>query len=132
VPGLALTLIVRERRFVSDAAYLAYVRKRNSDLFRKPLYRAIMWVTSPRSLIAGAPRRWEQFHRGTSLEVTKDGRDFVDLVLHFPPRLFNELHARMFGAAFEAAFEAAGALDCVTEDVKPGQTEAAFRVRWRS
>jgi hypothetical protein len=131
VQFMCVTLWARESRFSSDEAFLSWVRRLNAELFATPLYRMIMWVASPRLLLAGAARRWQQFHRGTRLTVPVQGPGFAEMVIGFPPGLFNELHIRIFGVAFEAGIEAAGGKHCATAAYHLGNGEARVRVEWQ-
>jgi hypothetical protein len=127
---LALALLVRERHFASDETFLAYVKALNAQLFRGPIYRALMFVATTRALTAGASMRWKQFHEGTMLTAEHGSGSFVDFTFKYQPNLFEPLHVKLFLAAIEAALEASGAIRTETVGVEVAQTEARGRIVW--
>lgn len=90
-----------------EQAYLSSSLSRNLELFRRPLFRGLMFVLSPTLVLMGAARRWGAFHRGSTLEVQRWERETagngVRLRLTHAPGLFLPLHHRGFGEAFRAA-----------------------------
>ncbi len=127
---LALALLVRERHFNNDDTFLAMVKSLNAQLFRGPIYRALMFVASTRALVAGAGMRWKQFHEGTQLVATHGDGAFCDFSFKFQPNLFEPLHVKLFLAAIEAALEATGAIRTETVGVEVAPTEARGRIIW--
>jgi hypothetical protein len=128
---LAIALLIRQRFFTSDAAFLHWVRELNAELFRSALYRVMMFVASTRMMTTGATRRWRQFHLGTDLEVTHGDGPSADLAFRFPSHLFLPLHVSLFSSAVEAALEAAGAKGCRTVSLSmPSAGVAKTRIEW--
>lgn len=127
---LTLALIVRERHFGSDETFLAWVKALNGQLFRGPIYRALMFVATTRALTAGAAMRWRQFHDGTMLIAEHGTGSWVDFTFKFQPGLFEPLHVKLFLAAIEAALEATGAQRTETVGVEVAATEGRGRIVW--
>jgi len=90
--------------------FMADERVRASQLFQSTLYRALMWVSTPRMLINGAATRFARFHLGSSFEVTATA-DGVDGVIRFPHGLFSELFIKQLNVNFAVLLEGAGAKD---------------------
>jgi hypothetical protein len=127
---LTLALLVRERHFLNDETFLASVKALNAQLFRGPIYRALMFVATTRALVAGAGMRWRQFHEGTSITAEHGSGTFCDFQFKYPPNLFEPLHVKIFLTAIEAALEATGAKRTETLGVEVAQTEARGRIVW--
>lgn len=106
---VALFHAVNDFLELDDAAALARSRLRNRSLFESPTYRILMAVISPASLLRFAGTRWDNFHRGTQLEMGGASDDGVRVVLRFPAGLFDRLMLLAFGEAFAAALELSGA-----------------------
>jgi hypothetical protein len=128
---LAIALLVREQHFSTDEDFLSWVRDVNAQLFRGPIYRALMLVASTRTLAAGTPLRWRQFHQGTDLVADHGNGDWVDLLFCYEPNLFDALHVRLFLASLEAAITAVGESGCRTASVEVSSCEARARIEWR-
>lgn len=127
---LTLALLIREQHFTSDEPFLAWVRDVNTNLFRGPIYRALMLVASTRMLAAGTPLRWRQFHQGTELTANHGEGSAVDLRFHYEPNLFGLLHVRLFLASLEAAITAVSGSASRTVAVEASTCEARARIEW--
>lgn len=127
---VALIHAVADVRRMSDAEVCAWARAQNRALFESPAYRILMAVVSPGSMIRFAARRWENWHRGTSLEAGEIADEGVRLTLRFPPGLFDPLVLRAYAGVFEVALEMAHARspEVVLEEEGPGR--ARFLARW--
>jgi len=127
---VALHHAVNDLLDLTDTEAVARARARNRALFESTTYRILMAVMSPASLMRFSGKRWENFHRGTVLEMRGASDDGVRVVLSFPPHLFDAGILLAFGQAFAAALELSGAKNpnLLLEDVLP---EAAhFRAVW--
>ncbi|MEI8256420.1 MAG: hypothetical protein WCJ30_12170, partial [Deltaproteobacteria bacterium] len=91
----------------------------------------LMRVVSPGVLLRGAQMRWETFHRGMPLEVTRIDATAAALTLSFPVHLLDAFDLRIHAESFRAAIDAAGARDgsVDVELLAPGR--AMFSARWR-
>lgn len=124
----ALLLAVSDALGLDDAQVLAWSRDRNRALFRSPAYRMLMAVAAPSQLLRFAGARWANWHRGSTLDVEGISDDGVTLLLRAPRALFDPLVVRVFGEAFVAALELAGAASPAVAVAE----EAAGRVRYRA
>ena len=100
------------------------------DLFRSPMYRALMVLASPERLLKTSGKRWPAFHRGTMLEVrlgTKEAR----MSLAFPVESYPELVGYGFLGAMKAAIVAARGRDVTTTFETWTSTYGQMSVRWR-
>lgn len=127
---VALFHAVNDLLDLDEAAVLVRSRSVNRALFESPTYRILMAVLSPASLLRFAGKRWENFHRGTQLEVSGVSDDGVRALLRFPGGLFDTLVLLAYGQAFAAALELSGARapDVRLERVDAGT--AHFRMVW--
>lgn len=103
-----------------------------AKMFRSPLYRVLMVVVSPRSIFKSAGRRWENFHRGTTLEIEYDMDDatWARGTLGYPQNLQTPLTVEMLTQGLRAALEAAGAKDIEWEIESVTPTAASMFSRW--
>lgn len=126
----ALLLGIADVRGMSDAAVCAWARAHNRALFESPAYRILMEVMAPGALVRFAGKRWENWHRGTRLEVDGVSDDGVRLTLTFPARLYDALLLRVFGEAFAAALELSKATSpqVTIEESDPGS--ARYLAQW--
>jgi hypothetical protein len=97
--------------------------------FQSRLYRLLMVVMSPESVLRAAGRRWEAFHRGTSLEVEAEKHNAMG-VLRFPEWLYlPDSRINMCGS-FRAALTAGGAKNAVVRLVEATATQHTFQATW--
>jgi hypothetical protein len=89
-----------------------------------------MHVMSPGAMVRFAGRRWENWHRGTRLDVEGVTDEGVRLELVFPPGLYDALLLRTYGEAFAAALELANAAFPLVTLVESGPESARYLARW--
>jgi hypothetical protein len=116
---------------LDDAQFLEWNRKTNRALYGGLLYRALMAIFSPMQLLERAPKRWENFHQGTTLRVRSTGPSEALATLVFPERLYTPLSLHVYAGAFAAALEHARARDVTVELKTAGSTSGEFLARWR-
>jgi len=123
-------LCAAEQRRLDDRALLRWVRQCNRALFEGAVYRTLMALVPPASLVRFSTMRWAAFHRGSTLTPGAVADDGVRVHLTFPPGLFDGTMLRVFGAAFQAALELTRAPhpEVELEEMAPGA--ARFRARW--
>ncbi len=126
----ALLHAIADVRGMSDDEVCAWTRAQNRALFESPAYRILMEVMSPAALIRFAGRRWENWHRGTRLEVEGASDDGVRATLTFPPGLFDPFLLRVFGQAFVAALELSNAGSPSVTVEASGPDSARYLARW--
>ena len=115
---------------LDEVGVQARSRERNRLLFESPAYRILMAVLSPATLLRFAGKRWENFHRGTRLEVSGASDDGVRAVLRFPRNLFDRLVLLAYGQSFAAALELSGAREPVVHLERVEPESGHFRVVW--
>jgi hypothetical protein len=127
---VALLLALADHRALTDLQTLAWVRERNRLMFASPLYRMLIAVASPASLLRIGAGRWANFHRGSTLEVEGIADDGVRVVLRYPPGLFDRLLLRIFAESFGVALELSRGRDprVRLEEERPGF--ARYRGTW--
>jgi uncharacterized protein (TIGR02265 family) len=111
--------------------YETWAHRRNRDLLTRPLYRALFVLLTPERLLNGMQRRWNQFRRGTSVELLERGTDRVVLRVRFPTDLYEQTALHGLRGALRAALEAAGARGARIELVDSGPRDARYAVQWR-
>ncbi|MFT3915703.1 MAG: hypothetical protein QM704_16780 [Anaeromyxobacteraceae bacterium] len=115
---------------LDDAAAAARIRARNRVLFDSPTYRILMAVFSPATLVRFSGKRWNNFHRGSALDVSGVSDDGVRFTLSFPAALFDARVLALYAQAFAAALELSGARspDVLVEEAGP--TRCRYRAVW--
>jgi len=128
----ATVLAIADLRGVADEAHLAWMHTVNLEIYRSPIYRALMAFLAPRTLLERGASRWEAFHRGTTLVTTPStAARSAEAVLTFPPRLFNHLLLRGYAETFHAALVHSRAQEVTVEVAGWDETSAHFLARWR-
>ena len=116
-----------------ESDFLARMLEHNLEIYRRPLFRGLMFVMSPTLVLMGAAKRWGAFHEGSSLEVDKwartDTHHGAKLHLRHPTGLFQPLHHRAYGEAFRAAALATRLKEAEIECTS-FEDGAEFRVRY--
>ncbi|MFO0580709.1 MAG: hypothetical protein U0229_00405 [Anaeromyxobacter sp.] len=130
VQFVALVHAIADVLGLDDAAAAARNRARSRTLFDSPTYRILMAVFSPAALVRFSGKRWSNFHRGSTLEVSGASDDGVRFVLDFPTALFDLRALGMFAQAFAAALELSGGRspDVLIEEAGP--TRCRYRAIW--
>ncbi len=126
----AVLLGVTDVAGMTEDEVLAWARAHNRALFESPAYRILMAVMSPASLVRFAGKRWENWHRGTRLDVAGVSDDGVRATLAFPPGLYDALLLRVFGQAFVAALELSNAAFPTVVVEEAGPESARYLARW--
>jgi hypothetical protein len=130
VMGVAALTMVRDVAFDSDQAFAAWNREHLQKMYRKPFFRALLYVLSPKIVFAGAAARWEKTHRGSRLTATGSSED-ANAILEFPEGLFSETFTRSLEQAFSLALEAAGAKEVDLRLAELSPTRVRFAGHWR-
>jgi hypothetical protein len=128
--NVMLMLLMRDRVMRDDNVFWRYNLERASEVFRQPLYKALMFVLSPSLMVMGAAKRWGKFHQGTELLSHGVSKHAARLEARFPEHLFPELWLRGTSAVFCAAVACAGAKTpaAALHDMSP--TGASFDLTW--
>jgi hypothetical protein len=76
-------------------------------MISSPLYKIMFLVVTPKRLLQGIGRRWDQFHRGTTMTAT-DREDVIDVHVDHPAHLYSATIRGLTAATFLTAVTAAG------------------------
>lgn len=127
---VALFHAVNDLLGLDPAAATLRARERNRVLFESATYRILMAVFSPATLMRFAGKRWDNFHRGSTLEVAGAADDGVRVVLGYPMALFDAPVLEAFGQSFAAALELSGARNPETQIERMSGMECRYRMIW--
>jgi len=125
----ALHLALADLHFADDDEFVDRAYAANQDLFRSPMYRAMMLLANPERVLNGARKRWEAFHLGTEFALEVAGNT-AQVVLRYPDDVHDLLMLECIAMAFRAAIEAARGknVDVSLTQVSPARAE--FAGRW--
>lgn len=93
---------------LGEAAFLRIALDMNRRIFASPMYRPLVCVASPATLLKVSSKVWGAFHTGTTLRTVLSPGRMVGMV-SYPPHLFVRVLLEEKAGAFHAALEAAGA-----------------------
>jgi hypothetical protein len=132
VHGSSLILATCDLLFASEESYVDFIYRCNRTMLRGPLYRMMMMMVSPATIVRASEGRWAAFHRGMKLiaNLTPDEKG-VQAQLVYPTNLCPPLMARAYCGAFRAAVEASGGEDVRFTLTAHGPTVATFEGRWK-
>ncbi len=126
----ATLLAIADRSRMSPNAFREWSREMNREVYRSPVYRALMAFFSPGTLLERGAARWGSFRRGTSLEVERRGERGAEGRLAFPPRVFTGELLELFAGAFAVALEHSRARHATVRLAGYTTTSASFLVEW--
>ncbi len=132
VPELHLFALLHALRdhVYDDAALAEFVSSGIHRMLSSPMYKLMFLVVSPKRLLQGIGRRWDQFHQGTVLEVGGDRGATIDAVVTHPPNMYSSTIHHVTAASFRTAVVAAGGdryrVEVATTECTP--TTSVFRV----
>jgi hypothetical protein len=106
------------------------VFEKDLERFKGRLYRLLMVVMTPQGMLRAAGKRWEAFHRGTTLAV-QAARGHAVGVLRFPEWLYLPDSKINMCGSFRAALTACGANHPVVQLTDATPTEHIFEATWR-
>jgi hypothetical protein len=130
VQGVVARLLVRDIACTTDQEYLDWSYRVASDLFKRPIFKVLMYVLSPTLVLLGTEKRWGTFRRGTMLKSrVRDNSAITELA--FPENLYTPVVLLGFGEAFRASLAAARATDPRVELLEATSELARWSVRWR-
>jgi len=113
------------------SAYEEWTFQRDLQLFKSPLYRALIAVDRPERLLANHAARWSAFHRGSTLNVMAVAEGKVTLRLAYPPYSWPKISRVALGAAFRAAVIVAGASSGEVTSKEESISLSSFEIRWQ-
>jgi hypothetical protein len=109
VPLWAGLLAISDHEAMSEAQFVAWARDLNGQLLSGAVYRFLVPMFSPASIVTLSATVFRSFHRGVGLKAVKtaDGSRFT-INLDFPAGLFTELLVRGIVTSFEVATDLGG------------------------
>jgi len=128
--GRAVLAVIADAHGFTPADYEAFVRRTIRARLASGFARFMSPPPgSPRAFDA-LSRAWWTLHRGTTLVVSESGPGHAQVVLQYPPPLFDELGRADVVQTLQAAMEHGGAriVDVEPTPGEPGRLHA--RVRW--
>ena len=102
---IAMCCAMREAFFESDEAYLQWVRQGLRQIFAGPLYRMVFALFSPTRLVKSSTRRWGAIRRGTQRELVELNVNGNLGRVRYPPRLYNDLYAKVLLEGLLTAYQ---------------------------
>jgi hypothetical protein len=130
VHGVLARLLVRDSICESDQQFSEWSYDVAGAVFKRPLFRVLMYVLSPTLVLMGAGRRWAAFRRGTTLTAEVRGNGGM-VELRYPDKLYTPLILEGFVAAFRASLVAARAVETRIELVESLPGRARWSASWR-
>lgn len=102
VHHLAAALALADHHGLDGRGLQTFFFEQSSALAQSPLYRQLLSMLSPSTILKTAHLRWTGFHRGLELEASATGDVSLELVLRHPPGLLTPLLAEAFVGVFAA------------------------------
>ncbi|MGE0791957.1 MAG: hypothetical protein AB7S26_40155 [Sandaracinaceae bacterium] len=125
----ALKLAMLDAQGLSDDEALERMRSNYRRLIRGPLYGALFSLLGAERMIRGAPSRWTQFHRGTSLDIEAIGPRSATVELRTPHPILFGLVGELQVLSFRVILERAHA-DGVRFDTEPTDRGFRYSIAW--
>jgi hypothetical protein len=113
------------------SAYEEWTFQRDLQLFKGPVYRALIAVPKPELLLTNHAARWSAFHRGSSLHVMAVADGKIAVRLSYPPYSWPKVSRVALGAAFRAAVIVAGAQWGEVTSKEESISLSSFDIQWR-
>jgi hypothetical protein len=127
----ALIVGVVERVFDGDQeTFLDLMLRMQRRLLGRKIYAPLLQLIDPSRLLKQAAKRWTNFHRGTTLEVTPVGDREARVGLPHPAGLFSTPGRRALAGGFRAAIEAGRTHEADVTVVEASAERTEFRLRW--
>jgi hypothetical protein len=125
----ALHLALADLHFGNDDDFVDRAYAANQDLFRSPMYRAMMLLANPQRVLTSAKKRWQTFHLGTDFALEVDGAT-AQVALTYPNDVHDLLMLQCIAVAFRAAIEAAHGKNVEVGLTQVSSARAEFAGRW--
>jgi hypothetical protein len=112
-----------------DDGFVDVALAMNRRSLGSPTYRALVYVTSPTSLLKTSTRVWSQFHSGTQLRVVFE-RNHARLSLSSPPHLVTPLLLAETAPGASRGARRGGAKNVVASVETAVTGRGTFDARW--
>ena len=122
-------LALADYRRMDDARYRAWLHEANNRLFKGPVYRALLSLTSPGVMLTLCSSTWSTLHRGTTLKVADSGKGFAVADLTFPERAYDRAVLVAIEVALQVALEQSSVKPVMATTASTA-TSARFEARW--
>lgn len=106
----AMVLASRDLSCEDDEDFREFCRMRQRVLFGGRLYRVMLAITSPSTLLRTASLRWTSFHRGSSFELEELTKTGARISIQHPPMLLDGLLADALVEGLSAILVLSGAV----------------------
>lgn len=123
-------LMARDLYFRDDEHFVAWSHDMSVRVFKKPLYRMLMYVLSPTLVLMGAQKRWSRFRRGSTMSGRPHEDGSYTLAVDHPDGIYSPMLLDGLGASYQAALEAAGAKNVDVAVVASEPTRSEWRLTW--
>ncbi len=130
VEVMAVSLFIADHFRMSDGHYRIWLKRANESFYSSIVFRALMAFVSPSSVVPRAGARWAAVHKGSQLEGRILSQRSAELVLTFPPRLFDERLLSYFVSVWAAGFEHCKAREAKVSLAKVEPTRAEYAIEW--
>jgi len=127
---MSLSLLFADYHGLSDAAYLKRKYEQNRKLFRGLIFRVIVSLSTPATLVGVVSSRWNSVHRGSQLSVDGHREGAATLRLAFPPKLYNELLLLLYAQILRAALDSSNARTSTARLLEFDAASARFEFIW--
>jgi hypothetical protein len=129
----AVVLAEVDAAAMSEARFMEWCRELNLRLLKGPVYRFVLVMLSPETILGLGASTFRGFHRGFGITVGKSAgaeRGLLFVQLDFPPHLIDELCLKGLGTAFEVALALGRARAARVTLVEAKATSACFAAEW--
>ncbi|HCF57191.1 MAG TPA: hypothetical protein DFS52_04225 [Myxococcales bacterium] len=123
-------LALADYRRMNDARYRAWIHEANWRLFKSPVYRVLLSLTSPGVLLTLCSSTWGTMHRGTTLKVVDSGKGFGVAELTFPERAYDRAVLEAIEVGLLVALEQSNVKAPAVTTAAITTASARFEARW--
>ncbi|HEY3450513.1 MAG TPA: hypothetical protein VGK67_29425 [Myxococcales bacterium] len=127
----ALSYLIGDVHGLSEDEHLKMIERVTLLLYNGPVYKLLMSIVSPQTLLTVAGSRWSAMHRGTTLTAEKIGTHGMRLVLEFPDSLFVGLGLRLWANVYRVTLEHSRAKSAKVLLTEALRTRGVFECSWQ-
>lgn len=128
--------LARDVMLPSDEALRTWAYDDAISVFKKPMYKMLMFVMSPTLVVMSASKRWNTWRSNSTLSadpVKQEGGRFVTrLILTAPAQLYDDTSLTQLGQVYVAAATAAGGKDAQLHWAVTTPGTVGYTVSWVS
>ena len=116
--------------FESEDAFVQHTLEHQRTLLSSRLYRIMLALASPATLLRVASARWASFHRGSTLSVETSTPTSTILRVEHPEGLWHGVMVSALAAGLQAPLELSGAKDVRLELLERTDTRVRLQGSW--